>query len=91
MIAPGFTTSNPRRIGKGLLIGCVDLELPSGMIIRGVMLMESAGKRWINLPSKEWTNREGLKRCLPLLEFSTPEVRERFQAEVLPLVEDALR
>jgi hypothetical protein len=91
MNSNGFKISNPCKVDKNILIGSVDLELPSGLKINGVMLHEKAGQRWLGLPSKEWITKEGLKRYLPVIEFVLPDVKERFQTEVLALVEDALR
>ena len=54
------------------------------------MLHEKNGKRWINFPSKEWTKQGGAKAYSPLIEFASPEVRDRFQGAVLPLAESAL-
>jgi hypothetical protein len=85
-----FKTSNPRRIGKGSLVGSFDCELPSGLKINGMLLFEKDGRRWVNPPSKEWTDREGAKKYLPILEFTSPEVKDRFQAQVVPLAEQAL-
>jgi hypothetical protein len=85
-----FKTSNPRRIRKGTLVGAFDLEMPSGLKIIGAMLFEKDGKRWVNFPSKEWIDKEGNKKYLPLLEFTLREVSDRFQAAVLPLAEAAL-
>jgi hypothetical protein len=85
-----FKTSNPRHIRKGTLVGAFDLELPSGLKIIGAMLFEKDGRRWVNFPSKEWIDKEGAKKYLPLLEFTSPEVRDRFQVQVLPLAEAAL-
>jgi hypothetical protein len=86
----GFAISNPKLIRKNALIGTFDLELPAGMIIRGVMLLEKSGWRWVNFPSKEWSRPDGTKSYLPLIEFASPEIRDRFQAQVLPLAERAL-
>jgi hypothetical protein len=85
-----FKTSSPRHIRKGTLVGAFDLEMPSGLKILGAMLFEKDGKRWVNFPSKEWIDKDGNKKYLPLLEFTSSEVRDRFQAEVLPLAEAAL-
>jgi len=86
-----FKLTNPRRLNKNTLVGAFDLELPSGLTISGVMLFEKDGKRWINFPSKEWIDKDGSRKYLPLLGFTSPEIRDRFQAQVLPLAEDALR
>jgi hypothetical protein len=85
-----FKITNPRRINKNSLIGAFDLEMPSGLKINGVMVLESHGRRWIGFPSKEWQKSDGSKGYAPLIEFGSPVVRERFQTVVLPLAEQAL-
>jgi hypothetical protein len=90
MSASAFRLTNPRRIGKGTLLGAFDLEMPSGLKINGVMLLEKNGKRWVGFPSKEWVTGNGDKKYSPLIEFASTEVRDRFQLAVLPLAEGAL-
>jgi hypothetical protein len=85
-----FTISNPKLIRKNSLVGSFDLQLPSGLIIRGAMLFEKAGKRWVHFPSKEWTDHSGVKKYFPLLEFASRDIADKFQAQVLPLAEGAL-
>jgi len=81
-----YTVTNTKQINKGTLIGFCDLEMPSGLIVRGLMLFEKNGKRWANFPSKEFTKADGGKGYSPLLEFVDRGVSDRFQSEVLPLV-----
>lgn len=85
-----FVVSNPKPMRKGTLIGFVDLEMPSGLIVRGLMLFEKNNKRWCSFPSKEYTKPDGGKGYSPLLEFADRSVSDRFQAAVLPLAEEAL-
>jgi len=85
-----FRITNARRLDKNSLIGAFDLHMPSGLILRGVMLLESHGKRWIGLPSREWLKEDGGKGYAPIIEFASRDVAERFQALVLPLAERAL-
>jgi hypothetical protein len=85
-----FRLINARRINKNSLLGAFDLEMPSGLKINGVMLLESNGKRWVSFPSKEWTKQDGTKGFSPLIEFASTEVRDKFQKQVLPLAEGAL-
>jgi hypothetical protein len=85
-----FTTSNPKLINKNTLIGKVDVEMPSGLILREVMLFEKGSKRWVHFSGKEWTGQDGKKVYSPLIEFATPEAKDRFQAQVMPLAEKAL-
>jgi hypothetical protein len=86
----GFTISNANLIRKNSLVGSFDLQMPSGIIVRGAMLLEKNGQRWINFPSKEWSKPDGKKGYMPLIEFSSAGVRDRFQAHILPLAEQAL-
>jgi hypothetical protein len=85
-----FIVSNTKILRKGTLIGFFDLEMPSGMIVRGAMLFEKNGKRWVNFPSKEWVKSDGTRGHTPLLEFADRSVSDKFQAAVLPVAERAL-
>ncbi len=88
--ARAMKLTNPRYIGKNTLLGSFDLELPSGLKINGIMLFEKNGKRWVNFPSREWVRPDGTKSYSPLLEFASRGVADKFQAQVLPLAEQAL-
>ena len=81
-----FRISNAKRISKGTLVGSFDIETPSFKFF-AAMLFEKNGKRWIGFQSKEWINKDGDKKYFPVVEFSTPEARDRFQALALPLAE----
>jgi hypothetical protein len=84
------TVSNAKRLRKNSLLGFFDLEMPSGLIVRGAMLFEKNGRRWVGFPSKEWTKPDGGKGYSPLLEFASRDISDKFQAAVLPLAERAL-
>jgi hypothetical protein len=86
----GFTVTNQKLLNKNTLIGSFDLQMPSGLIVRGVMLLGKNGKRWVSFPSKEWTKPDGTKSYFPLFEFASREIADKFQAAVLPLAEKAL-
>ena len=86
----GFTVSNPKRLNKNTLVGSFDLTMPSGLVVRGAMLFEKSGKRWVGFPSKEWVKPDGTKSYFPLLEFASRDIADKFQAQVLPLAEGAL-
>ncbi|MGO9428339.1 hypothetical protein [Rhodoblastus sp.] len=87
----GFTITNAKSIRKNSLIGSFDLQMPSGLIVRGAMLFEKNGKHWIGFPSKEFVKRDGTKSYSPILEFVDRATSDKFQAAVLPLAEQALR
>jgi hypothetical protein len=86
-----FAITNPKLIRKGAVIGSFDLKMPSGLIIRGMILLESNSKQWVNFPSKEYQKQDGTKGYFPLLEFASREISDRFRDKVLPLVLDAFR
>ena len=85
-----FIVSNPKPLRKNSLLGFFDLQMPSGLIVRGAMLFEKEGKRWIGFPSKEWVKSDGTKSYSPLLEFASKEIGEKFRKLVLPLAGEAL-
>jgi hypothetical protein len=85
-----FTVTSAKQLRKGTLLGFFDLEMPSGLIVRGAMLFEKNGKRWIGFPSKEWVKSDGTKGYMPLLEFADRAIADKFQFQVLPAVEKAL-
>jgi|ERR1700733_8895643 hypothetical protein len=72
-----FSIINPRKIGKGGMIGTFDIEMPWGLKLTGVMLLEMGGKRWVTFPS--------------FAEFVSPAACERFCTDVLSVAEEALR
>ena len=41
-----------RPLSSGAAIGVVTLELPSGMVLHGCMVLSKDGRRWVNPPSK---------------------------------------
>jgi hypothetical protein len=86
----GPRVTNAKRLDQNSLIGVFDVELPSGLVIRGAMLLESHGRRWINCPGIPWTKEDGSKSYKPVIEFASREVKDRFERLVLPLAEEAL-
>ena len=85
-----FRIRNAKVIRKNSLIGVVDVETPSGFVIRGALLLESGGRRWINFPGIPWTKEDGSRSYKPVLEFASREAKERFERQALPLAEQAL-
>jgi hypothetical protein len=83
-----FALSNPKRLDRGTLVGSFDLEMPSGLVVRGAMLFEKGARRWVSFPAKEWTKQDGSKGYYPLLEFASRDISDKFQALVVPLAEN---
>lgn len=81
---------NLRRFEKNTLRAFFDLELASGLIIRGATLQFSHGKHWVGLPSKPFQTSEGAKSWTPIIDFATPHAKQRFQAAALGAVAEVL-
>jgi hypothetical protein len=85
---------------KGPRQGFLDLELqPSGLLLHGCVLMESNGQRWISLPARPQTHkdgspvldpRSGKQAWTPIVEIKDRAARERFQAAALDAVDRLL-
>jgi len=55
--------SNYRQIGKGCLVASLDVAIPEwGITIKDCGLFEKDGRKWVNFPSKEYTNQAGEKK-----------------------------
>lgn len=80
---------NPLR--KGSLLGFARIELPSGMILHDVTILNGDRGPWASPPSKPMINREGAvvtdgngkTRYTPIIEFASKEIRQRFSDAVI--------
>lgn len=76
-------------VNKGALMGKADLFLPNcGMEIFGCLLFQKNGRKWVNLPSKEYTDQNGEKKYSPLLRFRNQKVFEEFVKQAVKVIED---
>lgn len=78
---------NYKAIGKGFLVGKFDIiiEAWGELTLRECTLFEKDGKRWISLPSKEFTTKENEKKYFPVVKFSA-HVHEKLQKAALDLL-----
>lgn len=83
-----FAVSDWKPMVKGALRGFFNLELPSGMVIHNCMLMEKAGTQWVNLPSKEFTKRDGSRGWVPILEIPDRSRRDWFNQQCIRALTD---
>jgi len=58
-------------INRGKLVGFLDVFIPSvGIEIYGLTAFESDGRRWFNLPSREYEDKDtGQKKYSPIMRF----------------------
>jgi DNA-binding cell septation regulator SpoVG len=67
--------TNWKDFTKGALRGFFDLELPSGMVLKGCSLFVKDERRWVGMPSKKVG-----EKYEPTVEFIDKETREKFSA-----------
>jgi hypothetical protein len=80
-------------VRKNSLIGFATIELPIGLKLLDVPVLVSNGKAWAALPAKpriedgrQKLDANGKPAYLPLLEWRSKELRERFSQRVVELV-----
>ena len=57
-------------VNKGSLLGYADFYVQkTGLEIIGCQLHQKEGRRWINMPSKEYTNDQGEKKYAPCVRY----------------------
>lgn len=72
------------------VMGRFKLHLDSGMIINGATLVDGKNGPFVSLPQRQWEGRDGKPKWDPIIEFSSKERREQFDAAALRAV-NALR
>lgn len=67
---------------KGSFQGFADLLVPSwGIEIKGCSLYMKEGRRWVSMPSKEFTNAEGEKKYAPIVKFHDKNHMDAFSEQ----------
>jgi len=87
----GFKVLEFTLVRKNALRGFAKLELPSGMILHDVALLETHGRFWATPPSKPSLNRGGVHmrdaagkgQYTPVISFNTKDRRDAFSAMVI--------
>jgi DNA-binding cell septation regulator SpoVG len=75
---------------KNTLRGFFSATLPSGMVIHNVTVHEKGEARWISLPSREWTNDQGIRQFAKLIEFTDRATANKFRDQVLDALDKHL-
>lgn len=75
-------------VSKGLLVGFADFYIPkTGIEIFGCQLFQKDGKRWINMPSREYTNDKGEKKYMSYVRFREAAHKEIFNELALKAID----
>jgi hypothetical protein len=64
---------------KNTLRGFFDIELASGLILRGCTLHEKNGRRWVGLPAKPYGTDTGAQSWAAIVDFRDKRTAARFQ------------
>jgi hypothetical protein len=64
---------------KNTLRGFFDIELASGLILRGCTLHEKNERRWVGLPAKPYTGNDGGQTWAAIVDFRDKRTAARFQ------------
>jgi hypothetical protein len=93
-----LTISDWKSRQSGTLRGFFTANLASGLVLRELMLHERDGKWWISFPSKPMVGADGValrdernkvRYGAPLIEFASPQARNRFSDQVLEAMRQA--
>jgi hypothetical protein len=76
----------------GVLKGHLKVRLTKiGLEIYGVALFDKGAGKWISLPRKDYTKKDGTKGWNDILKFTDFDVFKQFQAEVLAALDEYLK
>ena len=81
---------------RGSMLGFADLQLDSGLIIKGATLLESNGRRWCNPPGRPQLDADrkpmlddaGKLIYSVVLDFATKALRTRWSDEAVKAIEE---
>src|SRR5262249_34274206 len=86
---PRLIASGWKDYPKNTLLGFCDIEcVDVGVIIRKVCVHSKGGQRWVSLPAKPWTDKEGNQQWTPVVEFANSDVRAAFQSAAIKAIDD---
>ena len=63
-----------RRYEKNTLKGFIEVELPSGLIIKDITWHQKEDREWLGLPARQYDKEDGSKGWANLVEFSDKSI-----------------
>jgi hypothetical protein len=86
-----MSVSEWRPYVKNTLQGFFTLTLPSGLVIHGCTFHTKGDSRWVGLPAQKIVKEDATSSYTPIIEFTTREAKDRFQAAALAAVDEVQR
>jgi hypothetical protein len=71
-------------------VGFVDVQLPSGLVVRGLTIHRKGERRWIGLPARSYESDSGSVSWAPVIEIPDRQTRERFEESILAALDKQL-
>lgn len=63
-----------KKFEKNTLRGFLQVETPSGMVIKNITWHQKNGKEWLGLPAREYTKEDGSKGYSNVVDFTTKDL-----------------
>lgn len=78
---------NFKEINKGCLQAKFDVSIAEwGLVIREVTLFEKEGRKWLGMPNRQYTSKEGQSKSFDLV-FFDKNTRPKFQKAVIEKIQ----
>jgi len=75
---------------KNTLLGFLEVETPSGMILKNLTYHRKDDKEWIGLPSREYVKEDGTKAYANIVDFTTRNLYWDFTQTVIRALKEDL-
>ncbi len=80
--------TNYKAIGGTTLVAVFDLELQSGMVIYGALLMQKGDAQWVGFPGIPY-EQAGQKKYKPVMDIPNRESKNKFNTAAMSALRDA--
>jgi hypothetical protein len=91
-VSPTIRCLDFRPHERSTLRGFCALELPAGgLVVKDVSLHERNGERWLSLPARSYTDKDGNRQFADIITFANADAKRSFQAAALAAVDAYLK
>ena len=83
-----ITCINYKKYQKGVTLGFADFSIEKwGVTVYGCTLCMKNGHRWINFPSRAYTDDNNETKYLPYIKFNNKEHKDKFDLAAMEAIE----